>query len=258
MTDTCPPDALQPSTVVCRSAADSCDFAESCTGTSAACPANAIEPNGTACTDGSACTDGDVCNEGTCVSGPPLACAQCEEFCDPLVGCTAVTCQPALSQKSKIGLKRKADPTKDLLVWKWTSSGPVTVASLGDPTASTDYTLCVLDDEGGQTTVQLDASAPASGLCAGRPCWSAKPTSFKYKDKDLTPDGLSDLQLKTGDTGKAKFKAKGKGANLGMPALPLTAPVTVRLLRNDAPICWESTYSTPTKNDGLQFTAKSD
>jgi len=175
-----------------------------------------------------------------------------------MIGCTTATCQGALPQKAKLALKRTLDPAKDRLTWTWKSSGTVSLSSFGDPTTTSAYTLCVIDQEGGQPTVQLDATAPAGDLCAGVACWKAKPTGFQYKDKDLTPDGLAKIGLKAGDPGKAKLKASGKGANLALPTLPLTAPVTVRLLRKDAPVCWEATYSSPTKNDAASFKAKSD
>src|SRR5207245_4524241 len=51
-----------PSTTVCRAAANECDLADSCTGSSATCPADAVKAAGTVCTDdGNACTT-DVCN----------------------------------------------------------------------------------------------------------------------------------------------------------------------------------------------------
>src|SRR4029077_1696333 len=60
-TDDCPADAFEPSTTECRSAAGECDVAEFCPGGSATCPADAKVPNGTACTD-----DGNVCTTDLC------------------------------------------------------------------------------------------------------------------------------------------------------------------------------------------------
>src|SRR5205809_226076 len=52
---------------ICRAAANACDVAESCTGSSATCPADAVKAAGTACTDdGNPCTS-DVC-DGTSVT----------------------------------------------------------------------------------------------------------------------------------------------------------------------------------------------
>src|SRR5204862_777309 len=76
----CPPDAFQPSSVVCRPAAGACDAAETCTGASATCPPDAPQPNGTACDDGNACTARDACQDGTCAGAPtPRKRAACDD-----------------------------------------------------------------------------------------------------------------------------------------------------------------------------------
>jgi hypothetical protein len=135
----------------------------------------------------------------------------------------------------------------------------VAIGDFGDPLGGSDYTLCVIDRQGGSPTLRLSATAPAGGLCAGKSCWAAKSTAYKYKDKDATPDGLTSMGLGAGAVpGKGKLKVKGKSANLGVPALGLTTPVTVRLVRDDASTCWEATYSTPIASDASQFKAKSD
>src|SRR5207249_902911 len=113
---------------VCRAAADECDAAETCTGTSATCPANAVKPAGTPCSDdgnscttdqcngtmkscqhtnksaGSACADDgnacttDLCNgSGTCQHAPGNAGAVCRaaaDECDVAETCTgsSATC----------------------------------------------------------------------------------------------------------------------------------------------------------------------
>src|SRR5439155_1119964 len=46
---------------ICRAAANECDVAESCTGSSATCPADTVKAAGTACTD-----DGNVCTTDAC------------------------------------------------------------------------------------------------------------------------------------------------------------------------------------------------
>ena len=55
---------------VCRPAANPCDVAESCSGTSANCPADVILPEGAACDDGSSCTLDDRCSQGVCTGTP--------------------------------------------------------------------------------------------------------------------------------------------------------------------------------------------
>lgn len=108
--------------VLLVSSAGACDPAESCTGSSAGCPADAKS------------TTGDTCMAGVC-DGEPLVC----DPCDPLVGCKAAVCQPALAGKSQLTLRRKSDPAKDWLGWKWTSSGEVLLADFGTPIAGSEY-----------------------------------------------------------------------------------------------------------------------
>ncbi len=81
---------------------------------------------------------------------------------------------------------------------------------------------------------------------------------FTYKDKSFTPDGLQQVQLKTG-TGNASLKLKGKGINLAAPALPgggLVPPITAVMKNTQSDECWSATYTTPTLSDSTQFKAK--
>jgi hypothetical protein len=70
---------------VCRAAAGECDFAESCTGASAACPADAQPPAGSACAD-----DGNPCTVDVC-DGVDVACGH-------PVGNAGVVCRPATGE----------------------------------------------------------------------------------------------------------------------------------------------------------------
>ena len=92
------------------------------------------------------------------------------------------------------------------------------------------------------------------------PCWKATSSGFRYKDRNLTPDGLSKLVLKEGGAGKARILLRGKGSDLMIPTLPLTQDltITVQLLNSDG-FCWESQYSAPPlKSRTDQFKDKSD
>jgi len=117
---TCPPDAVLPSSVVCRVAAGVCDLAENCTGTSGACPADAKRTTvcraaASACdaaetcdgvadtcpTDGLAaagtvcrppaipCDTAEVCNgtSGTCPADTGVVDGDGDSICDPLDDC---------------------------------------------------------------------------------------------------------------------------------------------------------------------------
>ncbi len=116
------------------------------------------------------------------------------------------------------------------------------------------FILCLYD----AGALQSSWKAPAAGACAGKPCWGSSSIGFKYKDKELTPDGLSSVSLRSGPAGKAKISVGGKGANLRLPAaLALTARVKVQLQRSGSSACWEETFSNPSRDLSDKFTAKS-
>jgi hypothetical protein len=158
-------------------------------------------------------------------------------------------CQPAATQKARVKLGNGR------LKWKWTSSAAVTTADFGSPPTTTGYLLCIYDASG----QKLSAAAPADRTCGTRPCWKALGTGgFKYADKTGSPDGLTHAVLKAGGAGSAKIHLKAGGANLHLPALPLTTPVRVQLRQSGSSTCWDAVYSTPTTNTATEFKATSD
>lgn len=199
-----------------------------------------FEPSGAPCSDGHACTAIDTCDgSGVCVgSARP----------DP-------ACVVPLSSRGS-GLRLKSKNGKDSLSWKWAKGPEVTLASLGDPTASETYTVCLYRSLGAGDDVIIEAAAPAGGS------WRAMGTKgFKYKDAGLTPDGLKQLQLRPGALGKARFKVKGKGPNLGLVG-PLgfdTAATLSLQLRTGSGLCYGADFSSPfVRNQTGIFIDKSD
>jgi hypothetical protein len=157
----------------------------------------------------------------------------------PEAGCRT----PAIGLKAFLYLKDDAtDDSKDKLIWKWIKGSATSkIPDFGTPLSSTSYLLCLYDATG----LLSSAVAPPGGICnvaRPGPCWQEKTTSFKYKDKDLTPEGLLQVLLKEGEVEKAKIIVIGKGLNLDMPTMPLTQPVTVQI-KNTEGVCWEAKYS---------------
>jgi hypothetical protein len=104
---------------------------------------------------------------------------------------------------------------------------------------------------------------PPGGTCGNAPCWRANGVKgFTYRNKAGTPNGLSDLKLKTGAAGKASFQVKGRGVNLPTPplgpTLGLMLPVTAQLQIQNGPTteCWQTTYTQATLNSQERFRAK--
>ena len=160
--------------------------------------------------------------------------------CDvPVVGCRAAL-------KSSLLLKNSADDAKDKLVWKWTKGAETTLPELGDPTATTNYTLCLYSGAS-VGTVELPSGATWTALGS---------KGFRFKDLTGTPNGAQKAQVKSGAAGKAKALVKGKGANLPDLTGPLTLPVTVQLVNDANGTCFETVYGAATKNDDKKFSAK--
>jgi len=150
-------------------------------------------------------------------------------------------------------MKHATPDTGDQLKWKWSGS-MIAPGDLGSPTTASHYTMCLYD----QNSRKLRATAPAGGMCGTKPCWKASRGGFRYADKAATGDGLTKIILKPGEAGKAKISLMEKGANLRLPTLPLSTPVTVQLKRSDGNSCWEGTFSAPATNSSGAFSGRSD
>jgi DNA-binding beta-propeller fold protein YncE len=171
----------------------------------------------------------------------------------------ATGCQLGAPGGSSVLLKKNADATKNQLKWKWAKGAATTVTDFKDPVGgSATYSVCVYD---GSTNSQplMDMGVPPGGTCGTKPCWKASgKTGFSFTNKVGTTSGLTTMKLKAGGAGKAQLQAAGKGANLPMPTLGLTLPVTVQLVINDlsSTECWQTTFTMQKKNDAAQFSAK--
>ncbi len=261
--DDCPPDGVAPMGSQCRAAVGDCDVAESCDGTGADCPADGFASAGTACDDGSACTTDEACDgNGACVGSTPPNCDDGDpctrDSCDPGQGCQndetpLESCR--LAQKSIFIVKSRGQG-KDRLIWKWIR-GDTPVGEFGDPTASTDYALCVYDESGAVPGLSMKSLVAGGGDCAGKPCWKqigSTPRGFRYKDRSLSRDGTLAMVLKGGKPGRDRIIFKAKGDNIPLP-VPASADqffqqdsdVTVQLVNGEG-ACWGAVY---TPNDKI-------
>ncbi len=229
--------------------ADVCNGAGLCTHPNA--------PDGTACEDGDRCTVGDTCRGGVCRAGGPASCDPCLVCDGETGGCvppSGLGCLTTSSGRSSIALRESPTGVSNKVVWRWRGGQGFDKTALGLPASSTGFRLCVYD----QRDLQLSATAPAGGVCAGRACWRELPAGYRYYDPDATPDGIQKVQTHAGAGAQSKLTVKGHGAHLGLGDLDLLAPVTVRMSRTDGGGCWEAVYSLPSVSDAVQFKARSD
>ena len=162
-------------------------------------------------------------------------------------------CRAAVSTKLKLATGTTS--ARDKLRWGWRNSTGTTFADFGDPTVGTSYAFCVYDASPAAQPL-LAAEAPADSTCAVEECWEvyAANTVYLYVDGRHVVGGLSLLKLKS-PPGGTNLQAKGGGALLGLPPLPLTPPVRVQLHNSDTATCWEASYESATRNDGRVFKA---
>ncbi len=206
----------------------------------------------------------DRCTDG----GGPIDCGSCQT-CDPAFGCIgepAVGCGlPAIPAKSRLVMKNDSAVTRDRMVWLWTKGSATSLAAFGDPTTTTEYEMCLFDESGPVPMLAMRSVIPAAGVCKrGKPCWKAfKDKGFRFRDGQGVPDGITKLQLKEGESTKAKMLLKGSGAGEGtilpLPDFPLGLPLRIQL-RNDLSECWEAVFTEAgtTKNDGTRYHGKSE
>lgn len=150
-------------------------------------------------------------------------------------------CQgPAGPGTSKLELVAAAGKKLDRLLWKWKGAGSTPAPDLAGVPSGKGYTLCVYD---GNDLLRLSTAAPTSGACGGKPCWKASHRRARYADGkgDRTSrTGMAKLMVKAG--GALRMKAKGQGARLGLPPLPLVGPITVQLIDGGSG-CYGSTFT---------------
>jgi subtilisin family serine protease len=176
---------------------------------------------------------------------------------NPRAGCK----RPTASRASRLYMKvNSARHTRDLLKWQWKRGAATSPGEFGDPTTNAAYSFCIYPAQAPR--LRLNASMPAGGLCASRPCWSSFGTGWKYADRLLSPTGISSLKLRAGDVGQASVEVKGAGERLQAPQLPLIGTVRAQLINTATNECWEAAYSSPRTNSwypwGGSFNAYSD
>ena len=190
---------------------------------------------GASCDDHSPCTQSEFCdNQGMCVGFNPVS-----------------DCRTAA--KASLIIKDNDPDSKDAVSFKWLNGDLLDSSELGDPTTTTEYTLCIFDGGG---KLQLSAGVAPGGLCDGKPCWTPKPRGFGYKDGRAADHGIGTIKLSSGVATKSAVMVKGVGAALPDPVLPLTEPVTVRVVNDETGVCVGSVFTGNVKNTGQKYVAK--
>ncbi|HYC56660.1 MAG TPA: myxococcus cysteine-rich repeat containing protein [Candidatus Binatia bacterium] len=219
------------------------------------------------CGDGTIDQPGEECDDGNSSAddGCDASC-RIESLCgpqpQPAESCHLVTAPG----KGQLQIKDPAgQPQKRQVKWKWSKGEATTFdefcsAAAGGGSSTGNYHFCIYDDSAKPQPLAEIVVRPG-GTCDGKDCWKIKAgKKCQFKDKAAQPRGVSTLKLISGGDGKAKMLLKGKGLEVPDPDLApngLDTDVTVQMLVDDGTDeCWQSTFTTPKRNDAEQFKAK--
>ena len=154
---------------------------------------------------------------------------------EPRTDCTEASAPGA----SKLLLKQvDEDRSRDRVRWRIRKGAAVLPADLGDPTAGTDYELCVYVAAGGVCNLVVHPDALAG---TG---WRARANGFEYvAPPGGNPTGIRRIRLRSGAAGRSSVLIRGKGDLLGLEALPLPADAAVLVqLHSGADRCWSAEF----------------
>ena len=156
--------------------------------------------------------------------------------------------QCAAAKTSALAVVRGKREAKDRVAWSWKQdAGLDPLFGLIEPGA----TLCIWDDNG----LLLSSTAPTSGLCGTKACWTPPGHRVRYKDKKNTRTGARAVAIAAGER-QTTASFAGGGERLGRPRLPAAEfPVTVQLLGPDGG-CLGAVYADAAQNDAKKLKAK--
>lgn len=180
------------------------------------------------------CDDGDPCTEDSCPADD-----HCENLGAPR--------DPGLcfaAGKASLKITNSPDAGADKMTWQWSAGEAFSDIDLGDPSASTDYRLCVYD-----STASVTHLAGSMSIPAGSPYWKDNGArGWSWKDTAGSFSGIRKLQLRAGALGKTKVKLSAGGASLALPGpfsgsefFDLDTTVTVQL-HAGASTCWSTEF----------------
>ena len=145
-----------------------------------------------------------------------------------------------------------ADHRRDRIAWSWKKSGMVAGIDLGDPTATTEYVVCIYTANG--LLLEMSAQPGTSWQALG----SNPPSGYRYADSAGTHDGITSARMTSGTTSATRASVISRGVHtpfVGLPLTPAQLPLTVQLVNSNAtPQCWTANFvAPPTKNGSSRF-----
>ena len=187
-------------------------------------------------------------------------------FCAPLCSPSPIVgCRKAFAGAGTLKIVRdfRSNSPVTTLDWTWQHGDATTKNDFANPTSTAGpfYAFCVYDGSPGLQP-RVDST-----ISPGVTPWKESTQYFKYLDPNSTRSneavlshGIKQVKLTPGAPGKASILVQARAPFFSPPVLPLSLPVVVQLQRvergGSSPICWEVEYTTPTRNDDLQFVSR--
>jgi hypothetical protein len=187
-------------------------------------------------------------------------------FCAPLCSPSPIAgCRKVVPGKGNLKIVRdfRSSSPVTTLDWTWQYGDATTKNDFGNPTNTEGpfFAFCVYDGSFGPQP-KVDSTIPPGGTL-----WKEYTQYFKYLDPNsklsneaVLSHGIKQVKLTPGAQRRASILVQSRPPFFSPPVLPLSLPVVVQFQRvergGSSPLCWEVQYTTPTRNDGLEFLAK--
>jgi hypothetical protein len=122
-----------------------------------------------------------------------------------------------------------SDRERNRLQWRWRGGEATTGADLGAPLGASDYAFCVY--AGATPRIVLATKIPGADSCGEKSCWRAGRLGDRlaYLDDTGRHEGITDLRVKARGAGRSELAVRAEGPSLGLPPLPLAAPLLLQL-----------------------------
>ena len=188
-------------------------------------------------------TSGEACDDGNLTTGDGCDAACAVEACWTCSGDEPSTCatthqplcaRPVNSRKANLRLSQRANDESDVFGGRTGPTDALPLSALGDPTAATDYQVCLYDRSLPAARLIFGARVPAGGACDGAPCWKPVAGGFAYRNRASTPQGIAKLRVLADRSGSGQLVVVGRGPGLsatatGLPAPPLPVPLELQV-----------------------------
>jgi len=150
------------------------------------------------------------------------------------------------ARRMRLLLRHSTNESRDVLVWKWRHGEETALGDFGAPSTSTRFTLCLYAGEE-VATITLPVG----------PRWRPKGAKGWELAAPGVADGIHEALLVSGAAGKSKIVVEGRGPSMARRlAPPLALPVSVQLVNDANDTCFESFFTSATRNDPTRFKAR--